>query len=422
MRPLQPLPLPPGPAVLDRLDDLRAILDGSSAFAPVPADDPRATQLLHDAFAIGTPIDDEVSLVIATSGSTGTPKGSQHTPATLAASAAATATHLGGEGNWLLALPPHHIAGLQVLLRALAAGFTPDVLDLSHGFDPDAFADALERFDGPRRYTSLVPTQLVKVLEHPRATTALAKVDALLVGGAATPEPLLRRALDAGIPIIRTYGMSETAGGCVYDGIPLDGVHLSLLDENPDGVGRVVITGPMVAHGYRQLPEHAAFPASPAPPAGRAAPPAGRAAASPPGRAASRDHRNPTAQREATFRTDDLGRIDDNTLRIIGRADEAISSGGLTIVPQVVEAIIVTDPAVSECAVVGLPDDRLGEKVAAVIVASETVDIQRIHDLVATRLDRYAAPREIFVVDELPVRGPGKVDRRALRERFGQTS
>ncbi|MEP9415068.1 AMP-binding protein [Gordonia sp. VNQ95] len=411
---MQPLPLPPGLAVLDRLDDLRAILDGTSAFAPVPADDPRTTQLLHDAFAIGTPIDDEVSLVIATSGSTGTPKGSQHTPATLAASAAATATHLGGEGNWLLALPPHHIAGLQVLLRALAAGFTPDVLDLTRGFDPDAFADALERFDGPRRYTSLVPTQLVKVLEHPRATTALARIDALLVGGAATPQPLLHKALDAGIPIVRTYGMSETAGGCVYDGIPLDGVHLSLLDENPDGVGRVVITGPMVAHGYRLL-DHPAFPASPPPPAGRAA-------ASPPGRAASRDHRNPTAQRMATFRTDDLGRIDENTLRIIGRADEAISSGGLTIVPQVVEAIIVTDPAVSECAVVGLPDDRLGEKVAAVIVASETVDTQRIRDLVATRLDRYAAPREIFVVDELPLRGPGKVDRRALREQFGQTS
>ncbi|MGW5524970.1 o-succinylbenzoate--CoA ligase [Gordonia sp. NPDC003950] len=388
MRPLQPLPLPPGLAVLDRLDDLRAILDGTSAFAPVPADDPRTTQLLHDAFAIGTPIDDEVSLVIATSGSTGTPKGSQHTPATLAASAAATATHLGGEGNWLLALPPHHIAGLQVLLRALAAGFTPDVLDLTRGFDPDAFADALERFDGPRRYTSLVPTQLVKVLEHPRATTALAKVDALLVGGAATPEPLLRKALDADIPIVRTYGMSETAGGCVYDGIPLDGVHLSLLDENPDGVGRVVITGPMVAHGYRLRPDHPAFPA-----------PA-------------------TGARANSFRTDDLGRIDDNTLRIVGRADEAISSGGLTIVPQVVEAIIVTDPAVRECAVVGLPDDRLGERVVAMIVASETVDTQRIHDLVATHLDRYAAPREIFVVDELPLRGPGKVDRRALRERF----
>jgi O-succinylbenzoic acid--CoA ligase len=124
----------------------------------------------------------------------------------------------------------------------------------------------------------------------------------------------------------------------------------------------------------------------------------------------------------ATFRTDDLGRIDDNTLRIVGRADEAISSGGLTIVPQVVEAVIVTDPAVRECAVVGLPDDRLGERVTAVVVASETVDIQRIQNLVATHLDRYAAPREIHVVDELPLRGPGKVDRRALREQFGQTS
>nr|WP_246007666.1 o-succinylbenzoate--CoA ligase [Gordonia oryzae] len=376
--------MPSGPRVLDHLDDLRAILDGSAAFAPIPESD-RESRILHDAFGIGTDVADDVSLIVATSGSTGVPKGSQHTPATLAASARATADRLGGEGNWLLALPPHHIAGLQVLLRALAAGHIPAVLDLSEGFDPDALADALDHLDGPRRYTSLVPTQLVKVLDSPRATTALTNLDALLVGGAATPQPLLHKAIDAGIPIVRTYGMSETAGGCVYDGTPLHGMKITLHGSSAEGIGRVELTGEMVAHGYRLLPDHPAF------------------------------------ARPGTFRTDDLGRVDDGVLRIIGRADEAISSGGLTILPQVVEAIIIEDPAVAECAVIGLPDERLGEKVVAVVVESESdsVDAQRLRDTVTDRLDRYAAPREVIVVAELPTRGPGKVDRRTLRHRFG---
>ncbi|VFA89822.1 2-succinylbenzoate--CoA ligase [Gordonia paraffinivorans] len=340
--------------------------------------------LLTEALGVGGAIDDAISLVISTSGSTGTPKGAQHTPATLSASAQATQERLGGPGNWLLALAPHHIAGLQVLLRAVAAGFTPVALNLDDGFDADVFADALERLDGPRRYTSLVPTQLVKVLDSPRATAALAAADALLVGGAATPAPLLNRAVDAGIPIVCTYGMSETAGGCVYDGVPLAGVEVRIDDPNPEGVGRVVLGGPMVAKGYRNLPDHPAF-AEP-----------------------------------GWFRTDDLGRLDDGVLSIVGRADEAISTGGLTVVPQVVEAVIADDPAVAECVVIGLPDDRLGEKVVAVVVTrtGERLDASRIRGLVAERLDRYAAPREVFEVDHLPLRGPGKPDRRTLRERF----
>ncbi|MED5803119.1 o-succinylbenzoate--CoA ligase [Gordonia sp. Z-3] len=382
MKTLRSLHLPARPDVLDRRGDLAAILDGSAAYVPVP-DDPLDTATLRDALGVDDPIADDISLVISTSGTTGTPKGAQHTAATLTASAQATATHLGGPGNWLLALAPHHIAGLQVLLRGLAAGFTPTVLDVTDGFDPDAFADALDALDGPRRYTSLVPTQLIKVLDNPRATTALAAADALLVGGAATPVPLLHRAVDAGIPIVRTYGMSETAGGCVYDGVALNGVTIRIDDPNPDGVGRVLLGGPMIAHGYRNRPDHPAF-AEP-----------------------------------GWFRTDDLGRVDDQgVLAIVGRADEAISTGGLTVVPQVVEAVILDDPAVRECAVVGLPDERLGEKVVAFVVAAGTIDSARIRGAVAERLDRYAAPREVIELDELPTRGPGKVDRRALRARF----
>ncbi|WP_208863693.1 o-succinylbenzoate--CoA ligase [Gordonia westfalica] len=384
MKILRTLHLPARPEVVDRRDELLAVLDGSTAVVPVP-DDARETTLLSDALAVGEPIADEVSLVVSTSGSTGVPKGAQHTPATLSASARATAARLGGPGNWLLALAPHHIAGVQVLLRAIASGFTPIVLDLAAGFDADEFAGALDRLDGPRRYTSLVPTQLLKVLDSPGATAALRTADGLLVGGAATPAPLLRRAVDEGLPIVCTYGMSETAGGCVYDGVPLDGVVVRIDDPSPDGVGRVVLGGPMVAHGYRNLADHPAFAEA------------------------------------GWFRTDDLGRLDsDGVLSIAGRADEAILTGGLTVVPQVVEAVIADDPAVAECVVVGLPDDRLGEKVVAVVVArrGERLDVTRIRGSVGERLGRYAAPRDVFEVDELPLRGPGKPDRRALRRRF----
>ena len=371
--------------MLDHVDDLRAILDGSSAFLPVP-DDARAAAKLASALQAGAPIDDPVSLVVSTSGSTGTPKGAQHTPATLAASSRATADHLGGPGNWLLALAPHHIAGLQVLLRALAAGQTPVVLDMRAGFDPEVYARAVRDFEGPRRYTSLVPTQLVKVLDQPAATAASRKLDAILVGGAATPKPLWDRAVDEGLPVVATYGMSETAGGCVYDGRPLDGVAARIADPAPDGVGRVLLGGPVVAYGYRNLPDHPAF-AEP-----------------------------------GWFRTDDLGRVDDaGLLSIVGRADEAISTGGLTVVPQVVEAVIADDPAVAECVVVGLPDDRLGEAVTAFVVVrpGERLDVNRIRDSVTERLDKYAAPRRVVELDALPLRGPGKYDRRALRARFG---
>ncbi len=182
---------------------------------------------------------------------------------------------------------------MQVLLRSLLAGTTPVVVDVTGGFDPAALPAAIASMTGTRRYTSLVPTQLVKTLDHPEATAALADLDAVMLGGAATPAPLLRRAVDAGVRVVRTYGMSETCGGCVYDGVPLDGARVRIGDD-----GRVLLGGTMIASGYRGLPEHPAF-AEP-----------------------------------GWFRTDDAGTLADGVLTIRGRLDEAISTGGLTVVPR----------------------------------------------------------------------------------------
>jgi o-succinylbenzoate---CoA ligase len=321
-------------------------------------------------------IDDDVALVATTSGTTGTPKGALLTAAALTASAAATHDRLGGPGRWLLALPSYHIAGIQVLVRSLLAGNTPVELNVSAGFDISQLPSAVDELGPGRRYTSVVATQLAKALDDPGATEALADLDAVLVGGGPAPLPVLDAAASAGITVVRTYGMSETAGGCVYDGVPLDGVKLRIED------GRIILGGPTLAKGYRNPPDPDPFAEA------------------------------------GWFRTDDVGVVDDSgVLTVLGRVDDAISTGGLTVLPQPVEAALRTHPAVADCAVFGLPDERLGQRVVAAVVladgsAAPTLDTLRTH--VARTLDHTAAPRELHIVDALPMRGIGKVDRSAL--------
>jgi O-succinylbenzoic acid--CoA ligase len=192
---------------------------------------------------------------------------------------------------------------------------------------------------------------------------------------------MLEGAASAGITVVRTYGMSETAGGCVYDGVPLDGVRLRL-----EADGRIVIGGATLANGYRNPPDPDPF-AEP-----------------------------------GWFRTDDIGAVDDSgQLTVLGRADEAISTGGLTILPQPVEAALRSHPAVADCAVFGVADDRLGQRVEAAVVVADgceppALDTLRSH--VTQTLDVTAAPRELHILDTLPMRGIGKVDRQALTRRF----
>ena len=343
----------------------------------VPTDD--AT--VQHALRVGEEVDDEVALVAATSGTTGAPKGALLSAAALSASASATHDRIGGPGSWLLALPPYHIAGLQVLVRSVLAGTAPVELDVSAGFNVAQLPGAVRKLGGGRRYTSLVAAQLAKALSDPAAATALAELDAVLMGGGPAPQPILDAAAAAGITVVRTYGMSETSGGCVYDGVPLDGVRLRLLTD-----GRIAIGGTTLAKGYRN-------PAEP----------------------------DPFAE-PGWFRTDDLGAVDDaGVLSVLGRVDDAISTGGLTVLPQLVEAALRTHPAVSDIAVFGLPDDRLGQRVVAAVVVSDgcappALDALRAH--VTHTLDATAAPRELHILDALPRRGIGKVDRTELVRRF----
>ncbi|TLG14909.1 o-succinylbenzoate--CoA ligase [Nocardia cyriacigeorgica] len=377
MSTLRTLPMPTGSGMRDVLPHLREALEGNGpAWLPIPTSDRREARRLSSALSPGEPIEDDVALVVTTSGTTGVPKGAMLSAAALRASGNATHDRLGGPGSWLLALPTHHIAGIQVLLRSILAGTEPTVLDVSGGFLPEALAGAVASMPGPRRYTSLVPTQLIKALDAPAGAAALAELDAVLVGGAATPIPVYERAKAAGINVVRTYGMSETCGGCVYDGVPLDGAKVRIED------GRVLLGGAMLASGYRGLPDHPAF-AEP-----------------------------------GWFRTEDAGTFENGVLSISGRLDEAIMTGGLLVIPQVVEAVLVTHPAISEVVVLGLPDERLGQRVAVAVVpaAGATPTLDELRDHVLRELDPIAAPRELAVLDELPLHGPGKPNRAKLRE------
>ncbi len=344
----------------------------------MPADDARQSALLTTTLRAGQAIDDDVAVVVSTSGTTGTPKGALLTADALRASATATHARLGGDGRWLLALPAYHIAGLQVLVRSTLAGTTP--VTVPAAFDPRELPSAVAALGSGRRYASLVAVQLDKCLQAPAAAEALADLDAVLIGGGPMPAAMGERAEAAGVTVVRTYGMSETAGGCVYDGVPLDGVKVRIDNS------RILLGGATVAKGYRN-------PVNP----------------------------DPFAE-PGWFRTDDLGAVDDSgVLRVLGRVDDAVSTGGLTVLPQLVEAALAGHPAIADCAVFGVPDERLGQRVVAALVlkpGTSAPDVAELRAHVARTHDATAAPREVHIVDELPRRGIGKLDRRALTARF----
>ncbi len=388
MATLRALAVPSGPCANSLLSVLAGVLDGRDApLVPVPAGNLRESQLLTSALRVGEPIDDDIALVVPTSGTTGTPKGAMLTAAALIAGASATHDRLGGPGSWLLALPAHHIAGIQVLVRSLQAGTVPAEIDVTAGFDPAELPRAVAELGSGRRYAAVVTNQLAKALDDPAAADALAELDAVLLGGGPAPAPVLERAAAAGVTVVRTYGSSETAGGCVYDGVPLDGVRVRIDHPADDGYGRIVIGGSTLAKGYRN-------PVDP----------------------------DPFAE-PGWFVTDDIGAVDDaGRLSVLGRADDAISTGGLTVLPGPVESALATHPAVAECAVFGVDDDRLGQRVVAAVVVNLgdlEPGLAELREVVIRALDHTAAPRELHIIDELPRRGIGKVDRRALRELYG---
>ncbi|MFB9719419.1 AMP-binding protein [Planobispora longispora] len=373
-RELAALTLPPGPELFRAV---AAALDGDGpAVLPLspglPAPALRATLAalrptlldgVRQAGGAGVPA--EVAVVIATSGTTGTPKGVQLPAAALRASAAASLERLAARPGerWLCCLPPSHVSGLQVLVRSLLGGTEPIIHD---GFSPEAVLAA------GADHVSLVPTQLRRLLA---VSADLSAFRTILLGGAAAPPDLLAAARAADARIVTTYGMSETCGGCVYDGRPLDGVDLKIGDD-----GRIRISGPVVFSGYRLRPDLTA-----------------------------------AAREDGWFVTSDLGTFDGGRLRVLGRADDVINTGGQKVVAAAVAEVVAGHPAVADAAVVGRPDPEWGERVVAVVVSSAPPSLAELRAFVKERLPAYAAPAELVVVTEIPLLANGKPDLAALR-------
>jgi o-succinylbenzoate---CoA ligase len=314
--------------------------------------------------------DDPSPVVVATSGSTGRPKRVVLSRAALRASADATHARLGGPGTWLLTVPPTWVAGLQVLFRSVRAGTDPVV-----GSARD-LTDALAAMTGPRRYLSLVPTQLVRLLHDPVQVAALAGLDAVLVGGGPLRPEVRADAEAAGVRVVQTYGASETCGGCVYDGLPLDGVGVKIGAD-----GQVLVSGPVLFDGYEGEPERTA-----------------------------------AVLRDGWFATSDLGELDDDgRLRVTGRLDDVVISGGVKVPPVAVEEMLARHPWVLEVGVVGMPDEEWGERVTAVVRAAPGIPRPEPDALRGLVEPRSWAPRGfVEVPGPLPALPNGKPDRRAL--------
>ena len=392
---------------------------------------------------------ESLALVVGTSGSTGAPKQTALSVRALRASARATERFFadcpsigvakprravsGDPAQWLLALPAHYVAGAQVLARSVLAGTTPVVAaSITDGvsFTPEVFLNAAERLSCARRFASLVPTQVHKLLEAAEASPALGSeiYDALgqftgiLLGGAPASASLLAAAGELGLNVVTTYGSAETAGGCVYSGTALPGVRLrvvpedaGLLDSSVAGdasaggtpnIGRVWLGGEHLASGY--MGDNA--------------------------RTAS--HFFVDAHGCRWYRTDDYGSLTSSApnapenegapmLNIVGRSDDVIITGGVKVSARAVAAVLESHPAVREAAVMGIPDARWGSAVAAAITlrgasgaqsapdtSGVTCDI--LSEFCTDKLGAAGTPKYLRIFADFPTASTGKPDLRAI--------
>jgi o-succinylbenzoate---CoA ligase len=397
------------------LDEVWAAGD---AALPLPTDAPEAeVARIEAALRPGDrPVPEGTALVVATSGSTGDPKGVLLGHDALRASTEASCARLGcvpGD-RWLLALPVHHVAGLQVLARARALG-TEAVLPADASLEALAAADA--------DHVSLVPTQLTRLLD---AGADLSRLRTILLGGARPSSTLLGRAVMSGARVVVSYGMTETCGGCVYDGVPLDGVEVDIV-----GVEDAAGTGPGGGPGARGAGDTRDGVRGGAPAGGRSGGPVGGRSGGPGGgrvrlrgpmlasgyRVGGEDR--PAVDADGWLTTGDLGRVVDGRLEVLGRADDVVISGGENVPAAAVAARLREHPGVADAAVTGRVDPEWGETVVAVVVARDPARPPHLDDLRdhvrATHPPAYA-PRHLVVVDELPRDGMGKVPRAALQE------
>jgi len=351
----------------DRLGDLPALrwLEARPA-APAP---------LQDTVELSA-----AAVVVMSSGSTGAPKPVALSWSNLAFSAAGSAAQLGHvEGDrWLAVLPLCHVGGLSIVYRCALLGTT---VVLRAPFDASEVAALF--VEGAVTMASLVPTMALRVVEALGGRRASARLRVVLIGGGPIDDGLLARCRDAGLPAVPTFGLSEAASQ-VATASPVDGegrlqplpfTCVQLIDADDDGIGELLVDGPTVSAGV-----------------------------------------------EGALGTGDFGRLGAWGLEVVGRRTDRIVSGGENVHPQEVERALLSHPAVRQACVVGVEDAAWGQRVVAVVVARGEVGAEALTAHCRLHLARHKVPGSIEFYDTLPEVGPGKVDRRAVRERLIQES
>ena len=313
---------------------------------------PAILPVTDDRVGLEAYVHDEVALVIETSGSSGAPKQVGLSAQALLASARASHGRLGGPGQWLLALPLNYIAGVQVLIRSLDADLEP--VTLGHGpFTPEGFVRAASQMSASRRYSSLVPAQLARLVEYAETSTAarelLSSFDALLIGGQSTPVQLVNRANAVGMSVVTTYGSTETAGG-----------------------------GDILATEYVSAPSHS-------------------------------DPFTEVSGRR-TYATGDLGRLVSGRLVIEGRADRVLISGGIKVSLDAIESC-VTQAQYPTSVAVAVENAEWGQRPVLVVEgAGDVQSEQQLRAIVQEQLGKVAVPDRIVWVVDLPRLSSGKPD------------
>lgn len=366
---------------------LAALREAFSGGPAVAVRDARASRLAAQQTTTAVEAPEGTVLLITTSGSTGTPKTVVLSARALMASSNATHERLGGPGQWLLALPLTYVAGLNVVTRSIAANTTPAFM-LPGPFDAELFLQAAGTLEAERRYTALVPVQVQRVLDYLEqeqvSATIAQRFDAILIGGQALEPELRTRAEQAGLTVIETYGSSETSGGCVYDGVPLEGVEIALDPVTSE----VLISGPILAEGYLEAPVLTA-------------------------------ERFIEKDGVRWYRTGDAGSMENGKLTITGRLDRVVISGGLKISLDAAEDAATRVEGVTDAYAVHIPDSEWTVRAALVVVADRVMlsSPERrdqleaaLYETVVSGLGRVAAPKVIVFVPQIPRLSSGKPD------------
>lgn len=382
--------------VEDRAWLLAALGDALAGGPPIlplaPGTVPGEVEYLRDA-----PLPPGTAVVVRTSGSSGVPKAVALSAEALHASATATHETLGGPGQWLVTLPGNLISGLQMLVRSSAAGVDPQFLDGT--FDAEALIAAADTMPHPRRYVSLVPVQLARLLDlaerDPAAADTLRSFAALLVGGQAVPVPMRQRAHELGLVVRRSYGMTETAGGCVYDGVEIGDTRVRIRE------GEVQIAGSCLALGY-----------------------VGDGAL-----AAELTAEKFVVDRDTRwYRTGDAGALLGGMLTVTGRLDRVIISGGVNVSLDEVERVVREQPGWSSAVAIGFEHPEWGERLGLVVeTEADAAPFAAVRAVVHEQLGAAAAPEWATETDALPRLNGGKPNlaaieawMRELRQSFRQ--